>query len=118
MLTSWLDISDTETLVCLLKDQMSDKSHIENDSLSIRISFGCAKSGMEFVDQDNFDEYTEIKEGVGDHHIFSESKDKCSPYVQRFGSTKINNNWSKPIQITKLVSSPYTSEGCKLHYDF
>ena len=71
---------------------MSNKSRIENQSLSIRFSFGRAKSGMEFKDQTDFDEYTEVIDGVGDCLLYSKNKDACSPYVRRFGATNRNKN--------------------------
>ena len=97
---------------------MSNKIRIESCSLVIRLSFGCAKMGMEFKSQDEIDEYTTILEGAGECLLYSHNKDSCSPYVRRFGSTKRNKNWSKPTQITKLISNMYQSDGCMMHYAF
>ena len=116
--SSWTDVPDIGTLIRLFKDPVSNKSRIENQSLSIRFSFGRAKSGMEFKDQADFEEYTEIIDGAGDCLLYSKNKYACSPYIRRFGATKRNKNWGKPTQITKLISNLYTTSGCKLHFGF
>ena len=94
--SSWTEIPDTESLVRLLKEQMTVKARVNNGVLSIRLAFGRAKQGQQFADNDAFNDYTHIFEGESESLLFSKDKNACSPYVRRFGNKKRSKNWSQP----------------------
>ena len=76
----------------LLVDQMVVKARVNNGVLFIRLEFGRAKQGREFVDMAEFDDYTKIFAGESESLLFSTDKNAASPYVRMFGDKKRSKN--------------------------
>ena len=54
---SWTEVMDTNMFHIFLKDQMQTKSRVKDGMLDVRLSFGRSKSGMEFIDLGELEDY-------------------------------------------------------------
>ena len=77
---------NTEVFIRLLKENMSTKSRVKDNSVLICFSFGRAKEGLEFMTDEEFHAYscTDFGEGVN----FSQSKVPASPLIRQVGAVK------------------------------
>ena len=69
-----MEVKDTDTLVRLVMDQMLQTKRInQGKELMVRFAFGWAKSGFEFEDVDEYEEYMDLEAGTA--ILFSQNDD-------------------------------------------
>ena len=110
---SWSEIMDTNIFHKYLKDQMQTKSRVKDGMLDVRLSFGRSKSGMEFIDLGELEDY--VKE---DAIHFEKNEEPTSPFVRKIGAIKRDDHWKNPARVMELINDLFRDEGCKLHYGF
>ena len=114
--SSWTEVATTEMFLRTVREQMMTKARLKNKSVQIRFSFGRAKAGLEFKDDQEFDGYT--CKDFGDGLQFSQNEDPVSPFVRQVGSVKRDACWNKPARISELIVSLYKNNACKLYHGF
>ena len=78
----WTELPDTETFSRMIMEQMSQSSRVNiNRELALRITFGQAKGGYEFTDEDEFKSYT--CERHGESFYFSQNDNAHSPFEKK-----------------------------------
>lgn len=111
--SSWTKIMDTNIFYKFLKDQMQTKSRDKDGMLDVRLSFGRSKSGMEFVDLGEVEDY------VKDEALkFEQNEEPSSPFVRKIVAVKRDEHRKNPALVMELVNAMFRNEACKLHYGF
>ena len=113
---SWMEVTSTNMLTSSIKDKMETKGRVKNGVLQMRISFGLAKVGQEFLTER--DRHNYVCQDFGDGLKFSQSGEPASPYVRKVGKVKRDACWDKPARIAELVSELCTTPSSKLYYGF
>ena len=114
--SAWMEITSTEMLHNVIKDQIMTKGRVKNGALQMRISFGRAKGGQEFTTDRDMHDYVCVD--FGDGVKFSQSGEATSPYIRKVGKVKRDECWNKPARIAELISTLYSSAASKLHFGF
>ena len=114
--SAWMEVTSTNMLTSSIKNQMETKCRVKNGVLQMRISFGRAKVGQEFLIE--HDRHNYVCQNFGDGLKFSQSGGPASPYVRKVGKVKRDAFWDKPARIAELVSELYTIPSSKLYYGF
>ena len=115
--SAWMEVKDTETLVRLVMDQMLQTKRInQGKELMVRFAFGRAKSGFEFEDVDEYEEYMDLETGAA--ISFSQNDDGQSPYENKMGAVLREGTWRNPARVAELVQFMYTDQTCKLFHGF
>ena len=97
-------------------DQMTQPKRVNNNKeLLLRLSFGKAKEGYEFVDWNDYNNYIGLD---GDACDFSQNDDGHSPFESKFGAVLRESTWKNPGKIAELIQHMYTDDKCKLFYGF
>ena len=95
---------------------MQIRSRVIDGILHMHCSFGRAKHGMEFKDEEEFDEY--VSPILGDAISYSLDVAPSSPYVRKVGIVKREDTWNKPHRIMELITNHYKATSSKLHFGF
>ena len=114
-LSSWSELSTTDNLHFALKQQMETRGRVSGGILTIKMSFGRAKSGAHFSNNEAFEEYVEDE---GDVLLFSRTGSPASPFVRGIGAEKRKDNHTKTTLVPELISQMYRTESCRLYHGF
>ena len=112
--SSWTEMTSTAMFHKMLKEQMSTSSRVKDGFLFLRLSFGRAKSGMEFTTKEDAERYLR-----DDALLFSQSvEEPSSPLVRKVGAIKRTTTWNQPTKIMELLNNLFTNEESKSYYGF